>query len=69
MNRGQKENRRLIRVPTVDALPALPVPVDMAPEQWPLAFTLLTLRGTPDITYQALRDSAGEWTWAQVATG
>jgi hypothetical protein len=67
--RFKKGDRRHLRLSIVQELPALPVPTDIQPEQWPLAYTLLTLQGTPDITYQALRDSGGDWVWVQVATG
>lgn len=46
--------------PTTDALPTASAAY---------AYRLVTLRGTPDITYQCLRDGAGAWEWATVASG
>lgn len=33
------------------------------------AYRMVTVIGTPDVTYQLLRDAGGAWTWATVATG
>lgn len=50
----------LPQVPTRDALPVASAQV---------AYLLVTIRGTPDVTYQCLRDAGGVWDWRTVATG
>lgn len=32
-------------------------------------YQLITQRGTPDVTYQCLRNAGGTWGWRVVATG
>lgn len=34
-----------------------------------LAYRMVTIPGTPDVTYQCLRDAGGTWGWKTVATG
>jgi hypothetical protein len=50
----------LPRSPVLDALPT-------AADQY--AYAIVTLRGTPDITYCCLRSAAAVWDWRIVATG
>lgn len=50
----------LPKVPTVETLPT-------ASEVY--GYRVVTVRGTPDVTYQCLRDNTGAWGWETVATG
>lgn len=57
---GKVDRGGLPRVPVRDSLPEAS---DL------FAYALVTVRGTPDVTYQCLRNASGVWGWRQVVTG
>jgi len=63
------ENSRWIGPPANGGLPACPRMTALPTAGEPYAYRFVSIPGTPDITYQCLRDAAGAWEWAVVATG
>ena len=60
LDRNRWIDDRMPQMPTVDALPT-------ASAQ--LAYRIIAVRGTPDVSYQCLRDAGGDWDWRVIATG
>lgn len=54
--------------PVVGGRPATPTVEELPPPDDLQAYRVLTLRGTPDATYQCLRNFDGEWVWVAIGT-
>ena len=62
-------NRNRWLAPLKAGFPATEVRDTLPTAAREFAYQILTIRGTPDVTYQCLRNAAAAWGWRVVATG